>query len=101
VQTGKTVASNNNAITITAYDVDLDGSVNSGTAALLVHGASSGQTLGIISSTPTVQLEIATAELQRISSASMTIGSSLSGSIHVSGVADTDSDAIGTLTFGY
>jgi hypothetical protein len=47
VQTGKTMTSTNNAVTITAYDIDLDGSLAAGTAAVVIHGAVAGQTIGV------------------------------------------------------
>jgi hypothetical protein len=47
IQDGKSVNSNNNVIFITTYDVDLDGSISSGTAAVHIHGSKDGQTIGV------------------------------------------------------
>ena len=50
MEVSKTVSSNDGHITITAFDLDLDGSLNTGTAAasaggLYLHGSSAGQSM--------------------------------------------------------
>ena len=45
--TGKLANSNNGDILVTAWDVDLDGSVSTGTATLNLHGAKVRQTIAL------------------------------------------------------
>jgi hypothetical protein len=47
VATGKTVTSNKSDVTITAWDMDMDGSITTGTKSYSIHGAKTTQTLGL------------------------------------------------------
>jgi hypothetical protein len=47
VQTAMTITSNNQAVTITAWDVDLDGSLTAGSAAIATYSSVSSQTIGL------------------------------------------------------
>jgi hypothetical protein len=93
----KTVTSNNGAVTITAWDVDLAGSLTAGSGGVSVHGAQVNQTFGLGGSSQ--NMHITDAELGRMTTAAgLTVGTSASGSIVADGITDGSSDAIATLT---
>jgi hypothetical protein len=97
VQTGKTVTSTKSDVTITAWDVDLDGSLTAGTKSIVVHGAQASQTIGIGSSL-TRNMEILDVELGRMTAeAGLTMGNVVGGEIQVKGVTDGSSDSVGTI----
>jgi hypothetical protein len=83
VTTGKTLNTNRGELTVTAWDVDLDGSISSGTAVVRIHGSKVVQTIGL--GTTTTDMDISDAELQRIVGP-LIIGSSNTGSVYVNGV---------------
>jgi len=96
VQTGKTVASNDGAITITTWDVDFDGMIDADTETMVIHGAYASQTIGIGTS-KNMKMEIA--ELGSLTSAGgLTVGSSFTGSIALNGATEAETDTIGTFT---
>ena len=79
---------------MTAWDVDMAGSVTAGTAAMSIHGSQVGQTIGLHS---IQDLTLDLAELNRLTSENgLTIGPK--ASIFVNGVTTASSDNIGTLT---
>jgi hypothetical protein len=93
----KTITTNNGNLLITAWDVDMAGSVTVGTASLSVHGAKVTQTFGLGSTNQ--DMHITDAEVGRLSTnGGLAVGSSLTGSLSVDGVTDGNSDAIATLT---
>ena len=47
VANGKTVTSNKSDVTLTAWDLDLDGSLTAGTQTLSIHGSKTAQTIGM------------------------------------------------------
>ena len=97
VASSKTVTSNNSDVTITAWDIDLQGSLTAGTASIKLHGAESSQTIGIGGTVKNMQLS--NGELARITSITFNIGASAtSGNIFVDGITDANSATIGTLT---
>jgi hypothetical protein len=100
ISTGKTLSSSSSANTklyLTAYDVDLDGSVSMGSSkqfGVHIHGSSS-QSLGLGGFSGNMQLD--GNELQRISASGLTLGSSGSSTITaftVHGVTQPNSDYI-------
>lgn len=94
LQTGKTLTATNNAVAITAYDIDLDGSVAAG--AVVVHMSKESASIGLGANTST-DMDISDAELGRITtSVNLEIGSSASGDMIVGGITDGNSDSIGT-----
>jgi hypothetical protein len=98
VATGKTVSSGNSAVTITAWDLDLDGSLDLGTGAAEIHGAQTSQTIGV-GTVSAMDMHIVDAELGRItSSGGLTIGSATSGSLTVNALTDTNTDSLGTVS---
>jgi hypothetical protein len=93
VSTGKTIDSNNSDITITAWDIDFSGGLKSGTATLCVHGAQSGQTIGLGASAK--NMHITGSEVQRITTAGgLLLGSNQAGDITVDAVQTADSTHI-------
>ena len=97
VWAGKTVTSNKSDVTITAWDVVMDGSLTAGTLSISVHGSKISQTIGI--GLLTQNMEILDGELGRLTAeAGLTIGSSVGGAIQVKGVTDGSSDSVGTIT---
>jgi len=87
VSTGMTIESNNNNVFITAWDVALDGTIDSGTAVTHIHGAKINQTIGLGAASN--DMHVAVSELARIPGG-LVVGSSASGAITVNGV-DRDS----------
>jgi hypothetical protein len=97
VQTAKVITSNKSDVTITAWDVDLDGTLNAGERAISIHGAKTSQTIGIGASL-SQQMEITDPELGSMTAeAGLTIGSPTTGEIQLNGVTDGNSDAVGTI----
>ena len=75
-------------VTITAWDLGLDGSLTAGTLAITIHGAQASQTIGLGAVT-TTNMDIADGELGRMTAeGGVTLGSTISGSIVVDGVTD-------------
>ena len=72
VQTGKILTTNSNQVYITTYDLDLDGSITSGTVGLQMYGSTS-QTIGVGATAKDMHIE--QDELQRITSSGLTVGS--------------------------
>ncbi len=91
---GKTVTTNDNALSITAGDIVLNGSIVSGTGTTTL-ASSTGGTIGLGDAAGTLLLS--DAELQRITANGLTVGDGTS-SITVDNVSATDSSGIGTLT---
>ena len=90
----KTVASNKSDVTITAWDIMLDGSLNAGTLGVSLHGSETGQTIGLNSKN---DMQVSLPEMSRITcEAGLEIGHD--GTISVNGIDDASSDQIGTLT---
>jgi hypothetical protein len=97
VQTAKVITSNDSDVTITAWDIDLDGSLTAGTMGLTIHGAQANQALGVGALTTDLVLE--DAELGRIiCPTGLTVGSVANGELQVKGVTDASSDSVGTVT---
>ena len=98
VWAGKTVTSTKSDVTITAWDVEMDGSLTAGTLSISVHGAKTSQTIGIGASL-SQNMEILDGELGRLTAeAGLTIGTAVTGEIQVKGVTDGSSDSVGTIT---
>merc|ERR1719253_2275009 len=72
VQVGTTINSENRALSITAWDLDLDGSVDTGTSDIRVYGMVTGQTIGFGQTIK--QMHIDSSEVQRISATGLTVG---------------------------
>jgi hypothetical protein len=85
VATGKVVTSNDCDLTITAWDIDLDGSMTAGAKTLSIHGAKVAQTIGI--GAVSKDMHISSSELQKMSSTGgVTIGAGNGGDVTVAGV---------------
>ena len=142
VITGETVSTNNNDLVLTSWDIDLFGSINTGTRGMVVHGSTGSQTISIgvphvctsIGTTSvgsncdsdfddvfdqscvigaacapvnadnggcgdtgvcsSLNLKLSGEELQRVAAAGFTVGSSVSGSVHVTGVKTAQTSGI-------
>jgi len=96
----KKLTSTDNTVLITAYDVDFDGGIDSGTAAITIHGSMDDQTIALgAAPSPAAKMQLDGTELQLITnSGGLTLGSSTSGSMTVNGMADANSVAVGPVT---
>jgi filamentous hemagglutinin family protein len=90
---GETLSTGNNALSITATSIALDGILNSGTAGTTLLTAQSGTTIGLGAGTGTFSLT--DSELSRITAGSLTIGNGTNGNIIVDAVS---SSSFGSLT---
>jgi len=80
-----TIASVNNAISITADKVDIGDTIDAGSGAVTIKGsAAQAINLGSTVDTTAATVELSNAELQSISAASLTIGSAAGGAISIS-----------------
>ena len=98
VSDGNTVSTTNNALTITADDLDLNtsGALNSGTATTTIL-VSDGGDIGLGATAG--GMTISGAELQNITAANLIIGDSTTGNITVDNISATNSNGIsGTVT---
>jgi hypothetical protein len=97
VWTGKTVTTNNSDMTITAWDMDMGGSMTVGSKTFSIHGSKVGQTIGIIglNSAQSRNMQISTAELQRMTaSGGIALGKYQGGSISSEDVTAVNSDTL-------
>jgi hypothetical protein len=106
IQASKILTSGNNVVIITAFDVDIDGSITTGTVGASIHGSVNAQTVGLGvapvvdgAGTPAqTKLELDGNELQRITTAGgLQLGSGRSGSMFVTGVTAANSAYVGTM----
>merc|ERR1712166_756023 len=102
----KEIESSNADITITAFDIDLDGSLDAGTGKVTVH-ASGGASVALgdadvglrrTISAADADMTLTNGELSRITSAHFTLGGPSSGSMIIDGVTDTSSANVATIT---
>ncbi|HEY3967410.1 MAG TPA: hypothetical protein VGM05_22810, partial [Planctomycetaceae bacterium] len=96
VANGTTVSTTNSALSITAADVNLGGSLNSGIATTTITTAAN-ETIGLGLATGS-NLTIDGGELSRITAATLMVGSGPVTSIAVDGVTSAQSQNIGLLT---
>lgn len=98
VAAGKVINTNEGTLTVTAWDLDLQGTLQPGTETLVIHPAevATSQTIGLGDTAR--DMHITDAELGRMSGISLTIGSSEAGSITVDNVSDENSGNVGTIT---
>jgi hypothetical protein len=101
IDSGKALSTGNNALSITAGGLALNGTLSSGgTAGTTILASLSGATIGLGASScgGTCGISLTTTELGNITAGSLTIGDGSNGNITVEGVSSTDSDQFGTLT---
>jgi hypothetical protein len=93
VWTGKTVTSNKSDVTITAWDVDLDGSLTAGTKTLSIHESSASQSVSLGWTGGNMHLHAM--ELIKITALDgFLLGAFSSGTITVNGITEPDSDTV-------
>ena len=93
IAAGKTVKSNDSDMYITAWDLDLQGSLDMGSEAATMHASQAAQSIGI-GATPQ-DFWMTSAEMNRITGGNgVTIGSTSNGAITVHGVSQATSDPI-------
>jgi hypothetical protein len=93
IATSKTITSNKGDVIVTAWDLDFDGSITSGTHSISIHGAKVLQTIGIGGTS--ADMHLSNSEVQRITtSGGLTVGSSVSGLLTLDGIAATESLSI-------
>jgi hypothetical protein len=92
-----TITSNNNAVTITAWDVDLDGSLALSSNKLSLLGSTASETIGV--GLTGKDMHIDRDELQRVNSGGLRVGGSQAGNIYVTTVtADSSQNVANMLT---
>ena len=90
IVSSKTVNSNDSDVIITAWDIDLDADMITGTGFLSIHGSQSDQTIGL-GGTPS-SMHINDSELGRITTDSgLRLGTDVGGSITVNGTTKSSS----------
>jgi hypothetical protein len=94
---GEIVSSNDNTISITAWDFDLAGFMSAGEAAVTIHTSQNKQTIGFGETQR--DLWFSDAEVGRMTAnGDFTFGSTTNGSVTVDGISDSSTDRIGRLT---
>jgi hypothetical protein len=93
VVVGNTINSNDAQLSITAWDIDLQGSMTSGTKYIAIHGSKTDQTLGL-GSTSTSSLNVSDTEFSRISTQGLIFGNGAAGVLTVNGVTGTGSNNV-------
>jgi len=96
LKSGITVDSKHSIITITAADIDVFGSLTSGTQAISLHASGVNRTIAIGSTTQ--DMHLADSEIGHISSNGLIIGTQHNGDILINGVQDSSTSTIATLT---
>ena len=86
--TGRTITTNGSSLSLTAGDVQLDGSINAGTAGLVTVQRGGAGSIGI--GTASGDLTLAGDELSRIAAGALTIGGATTTLINVDSVASAD-----------
>ncbi len=93
---GTALSTANQPIQITAADMTLNGTVNSGTASTTVLVSKVGRTIGLGAGAG--NMSISGAELANITSNGLTVGGDANGNITVDGVTGAQSDQLGAVT---
>ena len=89
----QSVISNDGAVTVTAWDIDLVGSLSAGTASMLLHGSQVDQTVGI---GDMADMSVNNSEAcSLVANGGLTVGSSSSGDISIGGLTDDCTDSLG------
>ena len=89
----KMLSSSKSDVTITAWDIDLDGSLTAGTSTLSVHGSKVGQTIALGATTKDLTIE--SEELQRITATNgLRVGGYSGGTITVNGLTQLASEQV-------
>jgi hypothetical protein len=83
LQTGKTLTSNNNIVYITAYDVDLDGKITTGTKMTVIQGSQDDQTIGLGAAPSPVNMHVEADELERITATGFILGGTVNRDLTV------------------
>ncbi len=94
VASGATLNTNNNTLSINALDIELQGNINAGSSNVSITVSNNG---AISLGNATGGLNLSGSEIQNISAASLTIGTTSNGNVSVDGVSGANSDNIGTV----
>jgi hypothetical protein len=94
VAAGKSVITNSHSLSITAADLVLNGSLDSGTATTSLH-ATNGEAIGLGNTVIPGGFNVSGAELGNITAAELDLGDSTSGNITVNGITAAESANIG------
>jgi len=99
VAAGKVLSTNARPVMLTAFDIDLQGSLSLAQGLLSIHGSGPDQTIALGNPTSAADMQLSDAELGRITATSgVTVGSSTSGILRVAGVTQSSTAHVGTLT---
>ena len=91
------MTSNKSDVTITAWDVVMDGSLTAGTLSISLHGSQVAQTTSL-GATTSLNMHVEAAELQRLTAGNgLFVSSALVGSITVNGISDANSNTVGPI----
>jgi hypothetical protein len=83
LSSAQTITSTNNFVTVTAWDVDLQGAIKAGTSYITLHGSENDQTFGLGAASIAGNLHVDTSEMQRISAFGLSLGSSTTNTLTV------------------
>jgi len=95
VAAGKVIATNNNPIVITAWDVDLSGSITVGTDDVSIHGSKSQQTIGMGDAVK--DMHLLGLEVGSITATGLTVGNSGNGNIAVNGLSAANTQSVSSV----
>jgi hypothetical protein len=91
----KTIDSNNSEIVVTAWDLDLLGELNAGTASVTVTAAAINQTFGFGASAR--EFHFSTSELERITCDGMAVGGASAGRVTVNALTAANTQRVGSI----
>ena len=95
VWAGKILDSNNSDIVITAWDLDLQGYLSTGTQTVTLHGAKVMQTLNL--GTTAADMHVDNNELQHVTSTGLSVGNHQTGNIRIDGVTEVSTNSIDSI----
>jgi hypothetical protein len=89
-----TVQSNDSTIVVTAWDLDVSGTMSAATKAMTIHGGAVDQTIGMGGTA--MDMSMTDAEVGRMTATGgLTVGSTTNGNIVVDGLVDSSTDELG------
>ncbi|SVE29390.1 uncharacterized protein METZ01_LOCUS482244, partial [marine metagenome] len=94
IGTSTTLSTGNNSLTLTANEIDILGTISSGTGSTTI-AVSDGGTIGLGGTSG--NMTITDAELSKITAGTLNIGNSSTGNITVDGISAANSDNVGTV----
>jgi len=97
IDSAASLETNSGPLIITAWDLDVLGSVSTGVAGTTIHPSVSAQTISL-GSNSLRNMHIEDSELGWFTTSALTVGNQNNGDISVGGVSDSNTDSFGTLS---